>query len=162
MRLIIVVTFIILHSSILFGESKFLVSRFTKGFVSEIVAKARPDENWGGRVFSFSHGIRTNNAEVSGAVRFRIVSLSPDEIDRVKKFLSDEIKRIGYEIHHSHKSKGSGDSGDAACFLISGNESKLFITLVALEKREEIPELAGPRRSVSSYLVSFYEVLYDD
>jgi hypothetical protein len=136
------------------------MSRLNKESISELVGKARPDKDWGNRVFSYSNNVRKVDDELSGAIRFTITSLSPDEYKIIQKLLLNKLKKEGYRVKHYLKSKNSNTlDNDADSILFTGPKSTIFVSLVYTGKRSEIPEFAGPRKEISGYLVTFYEAL---
>jgi len=66
MRTLSITLIILLSFSCAVGKPDFFMSRLNKESISELVGKARPDKDWGNRVFSYSNNVRKVDDELSG------------------------------------------------------------------------------------------------
>jgi len=136
-----------------------VISLISKNDLSKMAADVREDYQWGGNIIEFSRSqkIQKNSAVSSISVSFASLDLlEREEFYRVLiEWFEDRGRQLDYKLFSTEfSSKPRSQS-----FVLSGEKSKVFVSVVFIGSREFSSLVTGPRESADDYILIFYEVL---
>lgn len=136
------------------------INEMSEEDISSFASGVRPGNEWGGRVVSFSRNLQSYNEGSIGSIRASFTSFDSEERERfVDAFLGwYEERGLKLELKAtSLKSSNAGES-DSLTFLLVGDSSKVYISIIYLGSRFAPSVLVGPQESVDNYLFLFHRV----
>jgi len=156
-RLFILPVLFVFHG---YGNAQSTVSEISEEVISSLAAEARPRNQWGGRVVSFSRNLQSYDSGAIGSIRASVVSFSSEEKDKFISGLMDWYGEKGFDLELKSTSLKASKAGDSnsLTFLLSGNSSQIFISIIFLDSSVAPSILVGPKESVDNYLFLFHYV----